>query len=173
MFEKINYAALTVLIIILAVMIVRDGKAKWKESPGVDFYKMSTLTNTSEKEKNEIIKKKYGKIEELITAEKLDEAMLSLKQMEPTSKDDAHLYFMQGRIYAKMKLYKESLTALLKAVKYDPDYVDAGCLIYKGTMIKEITLDAMEYYKDKNDEASKDATKLIYSMQRRLAGSCE
>ena len=134
---------------------------------------MAAQVNVSDKEKEALIKKRYGGIEELIDTNKLEKALLSLKQMESSYKTDAHLYFLQGKIYAKMKLYKESMQNFLRAVKYDPDYVDEGCLLYKGTLIKEITLDAIDYYKGKKDDASKDAVKIVYAMQRRLAGSCE
>lgn len=168
MFEKINYLAIAVLVIALSCALFTGGKKNWKESEGRDFYAMGAQSNVSEKEKEARIEKKFGKIETLIDEGKLEKALLSLKQMEPTNKKEAHLYFLQGKVYAKMTLYKESITNFLKAVKYDPDYVDEGCLLYKGNIIKEVTLDALEHYK--ND---KDALKLVYTMQRRLAGSCE
>lgn len=173
MFEKINYIALAILIIVLAFMIIKDGKTYWKESPGADFFRLAAQIDVSEKEKAAVIKEKYGSIEELIEKGSLEKALLSLKQMEPTSKTDAHLYFLQGKIYSKMKLYKEGFSNFLKAVKYDPDYVDEGCVLYKGLLIKEFTQEALEYFKDKKDKASRDTLKLVYAMQRRLAGSCE
>jgi tetratricopeptide (TPR) repeat protein len=173
MFEKVNYISLIILIAILSFMIYKDGKTFWKENPGIDFYALAARIDISDKEKEERIKEKYGDIEKIIEEDGLEKALLLLKQMEPTSRTDAHLYFLQGKIYSKMKLYKEGISNFLKAVKYDPDYVDEGCVLYKGTLIKEVTLDAIDYYKDKKDEAGRDALKLVYAMQRRLAGSCE
>jgi lipopolysaccharide biosynthesis regulator YciM len=173
MFKKVNYIILAALIVILVMMIKKDGKAKWIRSAGKDFYRMAALSNISEKEKNERIKKKFGGIEKLITENKLEKALLLLKQMEATAKGDAHVYFLQGKIHAMRKEYAESIKGFLRAVKHDPDYVDEGCALYKGTLIKEVTLDAIEHYKGKGDSESKKATKLVYAMQRRLAGSCE
>ncbi len=173
MFEKINYVSLVILTGILAFFLYSGGNANWKEAPGRDFYAMAAQSNISAKEKEAKIKKRYGGIEEMIGAGQLEKALLTLKQMETGYKKDAHLYFLQGQIYAKMKLYKESITNFFKAVKLDPDYVDEGCSLYKGTLIKEVTLDAMDYYKGKSDAGSKSAKKLVFAMQRRLAGSCE
>jgi tetratricopeptide (TPR) repeat protein len=173
MFEKINYLALILLIAILAFIMLKDGKANWRIAAGRDFYAMAAQANVSEEEKKARIKEKYGRIEELIGGNRLEEALLTLKQIEPGSKTDAHLYFLQGKVYAKMKLYKESIEKFLKAVKYDSDYIDEDCTLYKGILIKEVTLDAIDYYKDREDKASREAIKLVYAMQRRLAGSCE
>jgi len=173
MFKKVNYLILIVLIVIIGIMIKRDGKSKWIISTGKDFYKMAAVSNVSEKEKQERIAKKFSAVEKLITEKKLEKALLSLKQMEAASKDDAHVYFMQGKVHAMRKEYIESIKGFLKAVRLDPDYVDEGCNIYKGTLIKEVTLDAIEHFKGKTDDESKEAIKLVYAMQRRLAGSCE
>lgn len=173
MFNKINYIMIIILTALLGFIAYSGGKANWKDAQGKDFYAMSARSKVSDKEKEERIRKTYSKVMELIDSGALEKALLMLKQMETGNKNDAHLYFLQGEIYSKMKLYKESITSFLKAVKLDPDYVEEGCSLYRGTLIKEVTQDAIEYFKDRSDSASRETIKIVYAMQRRLAGSCE
>ncbi len=174
MFEKINYITLLLLVAAISCLIYQSGNANWKEEPARDFYKMGYQTNVSEKEKLARLKKIFGAVEELIDEGRLEQAQLTLSQLEAKFKGDGHLYFLRGKILATMEMHEKAILNFIKAVKLDPDYIDERCtLTYKGSFIEDATNAALKYYKGKKDDESKKAMRAVRNMQRRLAGSCE
>ena len=84
---------------------------------------------------------------------------------------------MMGDIYIRKQEPVSAVLEYKEAIELNPDYLDKKTPLFQGKKMKIVVKEALEDIENKlklspEDEALKKERKIIYILQRRIAGSC-
>ena len=90
---------------------------------------------------------------------------------------EGRLYMLMGDLYLRKQLPLEAMLEYRKAVDLNPDFLDKKTKLFEGKKIKNTLLEAKEKIlaglaNDPGNEKLKEQRKVLYYMQRKVAGSC-
>ncbi|MEQ8472518.1 MAG: tetratricopeptide repeat protein [Marinoscillum sp.] len=81
---------------------------------------------------------------------RLEDALADVETVKLTFPDSAYVYFYQGLLESKMRLYDQSATSFKKALAYEPNNIDG-----------KINLATLYYFQDKLDTAKSLLTEVM------------
>ncbi len=122
------------------------------------------------------IKNQEKKIRNLMESQSLEQAERLAMKMILKYPDNGEPYMLLGDIYLRKQDVMKALNRYRDAVDRNPDYLDKKTPLFQGKKLKSVILEGLSELEKKvnssdDDELGKDR-KLIYYLQRRIAGAC-
>ena len=126
---------------------------------------------------NSELNSKVKLIKNLTDADSFDKAEVLLKELIQKYPYEGEPHMLMGDIFMRRQDPVNAMFQYKEAVDLNPDYLDKKTPLFQGKKMKIAVNEAMGdiergLRKDPADESLKKKRKIIYYLQRRIAGSC-
>ncbi len=123
------------------------------------------------------IESKVKLIRNLMESDNLGKAEIMGKELIQKYPYEGHLHMVMGDILMRRQDPVKALFEYKEAIELNPDYLDKKTPLFQGKKLKTAVGEAMSEIEKKiklnpDDESMKTDRKVIYYLQRKIAGSC-
>ncbi len=169
--DRISIIAITCL---LTAAVVVTFLHRSNDAPDKTQKKASRTQITAPQFSKDDIREK--KIRSLIESQNLEQAERLVMKLIRQYPDEGEPYMLMGDIYLRKQHVMKALYKYRYAVDRNPDYLDKNTRLFQGKKLKNVVLEGLSELKKRggngNDEKIGKDRKLIYYLQRRIAGAC-
>lgn len=171
--DRISIWAIVILIISSFVLTsgyrgeaLPDRKMKQRKAAGAGY---SAL--------NRELEKKIDLAKDLMESNNLGKAEMLVKELIQKYPYDGGPHMVMGDIFMRRQELLKAMPEYREAVDLNPDYLDKKTALFQGKKLKVAVNETLAMVEkmieeDPGDGSLKESRKLIYYLQRRIAGSC-
>jgi len=171
MLDRISIWAIVILVISSSALISHHmGEARHEKINQRIANADNTAINPEVENKSKVIKG-------LIEGNNLAKAEILVRELIQKYPYEGEPRMLMGDIYFRKQELIKAVFEYKEAVDLNPDYLDRKTPLFQGKKLKMAVKEAMEEMEKKikanpDDESLKQTRKVIYYLQRRIAGSC-
>lgn len=125
-----------------------------------------------------LLQRLYGPVEELRRQGKLENALLTLDELERSYPGEAHGQMLKGEILAGMGAVEEAAASFAAGVRLNGDYIDEKYPLTRRAVVSRLVSDGLPVVTERKGRNPGNrslglALKNLRYLQSRLAGGCE
>lgn len=126
---------------------------------------------------NTAIEGRVKQIRNMIAADSLNKAETMIKELMQQYPYEGELRMLMGDIFMRRQEPVKAMFEFKEAIDLNPDYLDRKTPLFQGKKLKIAVGEALAEIDTKmklapGDETLKGSRKIIYYLQRKIAGSC-
>jgi len=116
-------------------------------------------------------------IKNLMEADNLDQSETLIKELIEKHPYEADLHMLMGDVHMRKQDPVRAVLEYKEAVGLNPDYLDKKTPLFQGKKLKVAVGEALAEVdkglrRNPSDESMKNKRKVVYFLQRKIAGSC-
>jgi len=175
-FDLIHFALLAVLA--GGLLIVLLGHWSRPSAAGAKGGERALERELQNQTRMTLLQRLYGPVEALRQQGKLENALLTLDELERAYPGEAHGQMLKGEILAGMGALEEAAASFAAGVRRNGDYIDEKYPLSRRAAISRLVADGLPVVAERkgrnpDNRALGLALKNLRYLQSRLAGGCE